>query len=306
MKILVTTPAGTIGRRILAELLAPEFSVRVIARNPSLLPQDIQEQVEVVRASTDNAATLRQALEGVEALFWCVPRESLETTNVRGHYERFARSACQAIREARTPRVVTISAGGKRLAGNAGPISGLHAMEDILNQSGGAIRHLRCIWLMENFLTQAHQICHDGILSYPMPGHIALPMAAATDIADVALRWLVRGDWKGIEAVPVHGATDISFNQSAEIFESVLERPVRYTQLSVDDYVRNMVRSGASVHHSSRLAAMFSELAGGISRGEPRTAESTTPTTLMTWSERELLPLFEPLVHQSETVMSTC
>ena len=60
MKILVTTPTGTIGRRILAELLAPEFSVRVIARNPSLLPQDIQEQVEVVRASTDNAATLRQ------------------------------------------------------------------------------------------------------------------------------------------------------------------------------------------------------------------------------------------------------
>src|SRR5438876_368743 len=133
MKILVTTPTGNIGRRVLVELLAPEFSVRVISRDPSRLPEEIREQVEVVRGSTDETATLRRALDGVEALFWCVPSASLDTMNVREHYERFAHAACQAIREARTSRIVTISAGGKRLAGNAGPISGLHAMEDILN-----------------------------------------------------------------------------------------------------------------------------------------------------------------------------
>ena len=58
---------------------------------------------------------------------------------------------------------VTISACGKGLARNAGPISGLHAMEDILNGSGAAIRHLRCGWFMENFLEQAESICQRGI-----------------------------------------------------------------------------------------------------------------------------------------------
>src|SRR5437870_4188848 len=159
MKILVTTPAGNIGRRVLSELLAPEFSVRVIARNPSRLPAEIREEVEVVRGSTDDPALLRRALDGVETLFWCVPTEPLQATNVRGHYERFARAGSQAIREAGTPRVVTISAGGKGLARKAGPISGLHAMEDILNQSGAAMRHLRCGWFMENFLRQAELIC---------------------------------------------------------------------------------------------------------------------------------------------------
>jgi uncharacterized protein YbjT (DUF2867 family) len=73
MKILVTNPTGKIGREIVRELLAPEFSVRVIVRDPARLPHEIREEVEVVRGSTDDAQTLRRALDGVEALFWCVP-----------------------------------------------------------------------------------------------------------------------------------------------------------------------------------------------------------------------------------------
>ena len=129
MKILVTTPAGNIGRRVLSELLAPEFSVRVISPDPDLLPEEIREQVEAVRGSTDDPVALRRALEGVQSLFWCVPTESLRESDIKSHYERFARAARQAVREAGTPRVVTISAGGKGLARLAGPISGLHAID---------------------------------------------------------------------------------------------------------------------------------------------------------------------------------
>src|SRR6266516_956735 len=300
MKILVTTPTGNVGRRVLRELLAPEFSVRVISRDPGRLPEELLEQVEVVRGSTDEAATLRRALEGVEALFWCVPTESSQETNARGYYECFARAGCRAIREAGTPRVVTISAGGEPLARNAGRISGMRAMEDILNQSGAALRHLRCGWFMENFLLQARQICQHGVLSYPMPGHIAIPMAAVTDIADVALRWLVRRDWAGIKAVAVHGPQDLSYDKAAAIIELVLERPVRYREVSSDDYVRDLVRSGASEHYARSQAAMFVELRRGVARAEPRKAESTTSTTLAAWVESELLPTEEALGPQSE------
>src|SRR5438093_11106550 len=116
MRILVTNPTGRIGRRVLAELLAPEFSVRVIARDPARLPEEIREQVDIVRGSAEDAVILRHALEGVEALFWCVPTESLEDTDIEQHYERFACSAWDAIRGARTPRVVTISALGNEAA----------------------------------------------------------------------------------------------------------------------------------------------------------------------------------------------
>ncbi len=287
MKILVTTPTGKIGHRVLRELLAPEFCVRVVVRDPSRLPEEIREQVEVICGSTDDAPTLCRALDSVEALFWCVPTESLQETNVEQHYERFACAGWQAIREVGTPRVVTISAGGKGLARNAGPISGLHAMEEILNETGAALRHLRCGLFMENFLSQARSIQTQGVLSYPMPGHIPIPMTAVSDVVDVALRWLVRGNWKGIEGVAVHGPEDLSFAEAAAILGRVLERPVRYERSLGQDYIRKLASLGASAPYAHSRVNMFAELARGVTRAEPRTLESTTPTNLAEWCARE-------------------
>jgi uncharacterized protein YbjT (DUF2867 family) len=291
MKILVTTPTGNIGRRIVRELLAPEFCVRVLVRDPARLPEEVRAHLEVVPGSLDDGARLRRALDGVEAMFFCVPPASGQTTDIRAHYERFARVAAAAIRTAGTPRVVTISAVGKGRARNAGPISGLHAMEDILNESGAAIRHLHCGAFMENFLCHSQAIAERGVLSYPMPGHVAIPMVAATDVADMALRWLVRRDWSGVAGGAVHGPEDLSYNQAAATIERVLERPVRYQEVAANTYVQSLVRHGASTGLAQSLVAMFAELATGITHAEPRTAETTTATKLSDWVREELLPL---------------
>ena len=300
MKILVTTPTGKIGGRILPELLAPEFSVRVLARQPARLPEEIREQVEVVRGSSDDAATLRRALDGVEALFWCVPTETFQEADVERHYERFARAGWQAIREAGTPRVVTISAGGKGLARKAGPISALHGMEEILNESGASIRHLRCGLFMENFLSQQRSIQRHGLISYPIAGHIPIPMVAASDIADVALRWLVRRDWDGIKGVAVHGPADLSYAEAAAAIGRVLERPVRHEEISVEDYVQKLAGVKASAAYARSQFEMFGALAQGIMRAEPRTPESTTPTRLGEWCGRELGQDMQSLPAESE------
>ena len=307
MNILVATPTGNIGRKVVPELLAPEFSVRVIVRDPNRLPAEIRNQVEVIRGSTDDAATLRRALDSVEALFWCVPSQPLQDTDAQSYYERFARAGSQAIRQAGTPRVVAISAGGKGLARNAGPISGLHAMEDILNESSAAIRHLRCGAFMENFLREAPAIAGRGVLSYPMPGHLAIPMVAATDIADTALRWLARRDWQGIAGVAVHGPEDLSHGQATAVMERVLERPMRYQEASANGYVQYLVGCGASAEYARSRVEMFAELAEGISRAEPRTVESTTPTSLSAWTGSELRPVVETIAPQPNWEMvSAC
>jgi uncharacterized protein YbjT (DUF2867 family) len=194
MKILITTPGGMIGRIIIPELLAPEFSVRVIARNPHRLPVEIRDQVEIVRGSIDYAGTLREALDGVDAFLWCIPRAPIGETNLRAYNECFARAASQAIREAETPRVVSIS---------ASPIFALHSSEEILNDSGAAIRHLRCAWFTSN-------------VSVPVTG-----LPAMTHIADLALRLLVRTDWRGIEALSIPGPEDLSFVHSAAAVPSI-------------------------------------------------------------------------------------
>lgn len=203
MRILVTTPTGSIGRRVVRELLAPEFSVRVLAHEPARLAPEVRQHAEIIRGSTDDAESLLRALEGAEAVLWCVPTEPWQVPNLRAHYEHHARVVCRALQQARTPRVVTISAGIRGLAPDADRISALQAMEDVLAESGAAIRHLRCGLLMENILSQAQSLSRHGIISRPLPENIRVPMVAASDVADMALRWLVRRDWTGVEGMQV-------------------------------------------------------------------------------------------------------
>lgn len=289
MKILVTTPNGNIGRRIIPELLSPEFSVRVITENPAALPAEIREQVEVVVGSVTDPATLLAALDDVESLFWCVPGAGKNETDIQGHYERFARVLCGTVRQAGTPRIVTISAVGRGLVRNAGPISGLHAMEEILNESGAAIRHLRCGLFMECLIPQARYIFDRGVVSFPISGEVAVPLVAAHDVADVALRWLVRDDWNGVERIAVMGPERLSFNQVAAVLEEVLERPVQYREAPVNQYVQSLTALGASVEYAHGLVQMFGELAKGLEGMEESIAGPGTSTRLAAWVERELM-----------------
>jgi uncharacterized protein YbjT (DUF2867 family) len=291
MKILLTTPAGTIGRRVLGELLAPEFSLRVIAREPARLGEEIRDQVEVVRGSSDDPAALRRALAGVEAMFWCIPTGALPDSDFRRHYQRFAHAARLAVREAGTPRIVTLSAAGKGLGRNDGAVSGLRAMEEILNECGAAVRHLRSVPFMENLLWQAQSICHRGILAGPIPGHVPISMVAARDVADVALRWLVRRDWAGIESLYVHGPEQLTGAQAAAITGRVLNRPVQYRAVSADHYVHALASSGAAVPYARSLVDIYADLADAMTDAPVHAAQSAAPTTLAAWVKSELVPV---------------
>lgn len=288
MKILITTPTGQVGRRIIPELLSPEFSVRVITENPAALPEEIREQVEVVVGSAAEPATMLAALDDIESVYFCIPTAPMAEKDVQGHYERFARVLSGAVQQAGTPRLVTISTVGRDLAQNAGAISGLHGMEEILNQSGAAIRHLRCGLFMESLLPQAPLILERGVFCFPIPGDVPLPMVAAHDVADVALRWLVRQDWNGIENPMVPGPERISCNQAAAVFEAVLERPVQYREAPANQYIQSLAVVGASVEYAQGMVQMFAELAKVDADSPVRLARPGISTSLAAWAEKEL------------------
>jgi CheY-like chemotaxis protein len=132
MKILVTSPNGRIGRRIVPELLAPEFSVRVIAREPERLAKEVREQIEIIRGSMDDAATLRHALDGVESVFWCVPTESFRERNIELHYERFS---CVQNDQHLSNKAPTTSSGIRTFVADDSPLM-LEKLVSILQRDG--------------------------------------------------------------------------------------------------------------------------------------------------------------------------
>lgn len=287
--IVVTTPTGNIGRQVVLDLLKTGESLRVIARHPHKLTDEVRNQVEVIQGSTDDTEVLIQALNGAESMFWCVP-QSYTQENVLDYYLQFTKAAAIAILQTQPSRVVTVSSGGKGIAKNAGAISALHTMEDLLNETGVAMRHLRCGNFMENFLWQIGAISHQGKFFYPFPGDYPIPMVATYDIGEIAAKWLIKRDWSGQDGVAVHGAEGLSLHQSAAIFSQVLGKPVQFQQISPETYYESMLKHGASPAFAQSLIDLFSEVAHGIYQAEPRTSETTTSTTLQQWATQVMIP----------------
>ena len=287
--IVVTTPTGNIGCQVVRNLLSAGESLRVIARYPHKLTDHVRDRVEVVQGSTDDAEVLIRALDGAESMFWCIPQSHTQV-NVLDYYLQFTKAAAIAIRQTQTSHIVSVSSGGRGRAKNAGAISALHTMEDWLNETGAAIRHLRCGNFMENFLLQAGAIAHQGKFFYPVPGDYPMPMVATCDIGTIAAEWLMKRDWSEQDGVAVQGAEDLSLHQSAAIFSQVLGKPVQFQQIPPEAYYESMLKHGSSPAFAQSLVDLFSEVSHGIYQAEPRTPETTTPTTLRQWATNVMAP----------------
>src|SRR5712692_3670653 len=71
--IVITTPAGQIGRQVLGNLLDSGEQLRVIARDPSQLPGGVREDLDIVEGSHGDAAVADKAFGGADAVFWLTP-----------------------------------------------------------------------------------------------------------------------------------------------------------------------------------------------------------------------------------------
>jgi uncharacterized protein YbjT (DUF2867 family) len=287
--IVVTTPTGNIGQNVLRGLVQSGETKRVIVRDASRLMPEVAGRIEVVQGSLDDIGVLEKAFAGTDTLFLCVP-QSNTPTDAREHYMRFARPACEAIRAQGVKRVVAVSSGGRGRARNAGPISALHAIEAMIEDSGAALRALRNGSFMENLLWQVEPIKRQGMFFYPLGGDVAKPTCAACDIAASAVRLLRDRSWTGHGGVGVHGPEDLSFNDMARIMTEVPGKPIRFQEVPGPGYKAQLTQHGSSEAFAQSLVDMFVEVGQGIYAAEPRTPETTTPTTFRLWCEQMLRP----------------
>lgn len=289
--IVVTAPAGNIGHQVLENLFGSGEQLRVIARDPLRLSPQIRERVEVVRGSHSDFDVVSRAFVGVDAVFWLVPpipvAESLEAA-----YLDFTRPACEAIRKRGVRRVVGVSALGRgtTLAGKAGLVTASLAMDDLIASTGVSYRGLTMPSFMDNILRQVEPIKRRGVFVSPISGDRKLPTCATRDIAAVAARLLLDPSWSGVDHVAVLGPEHLSFNDMAEIMSDVLEKPVRFQQLSFEAFKAGFIERGASEAFAQGMTDMMRAKNEGLDNAEPRTPDNTTPTSFRQWCEEVLKP----------------
>ncbi|MDQ0472158.1 NmrA family NAD(P)-binding protein [Labrys wisconsinensis] len=289
--IVVTTPTGDIGRQVVANLLDAGAPVRVIVRDPSKLSDDLRARVEVVQGSHADVEVVNRAFSGANAVFWLVPPDP-HADSLEAAYVDFTRPAAAALKTRGGKRVVCISALGRTtpFAGKAGHVTGSLAMADLIASTGIALRTLTLPAFMDNMARRAGAIKSQGLFSSPISGDLKQPTCATRDIAAVAARWLLDESWSGQENVAVLGPEDLSFNDMAEIMSEVLGKPVRFEQVTLEEYKAQFLRFGFSEAMAQGMTDMMDAKSQGLDLGVPRTSENTTPTSFRQWCEDILKP----------------
>jgi uncharacterized protein YbjT (DUF2867 family) len=286
--ILVTTPTGNTGSMVLQHLVEQGQDIRIFVRDPKKIPAHILEKVEVATGSLLNDTEFTEALQGCDTLYFCIPQSNTQE-DVNAYYEGFAKVAAKAIKNAGTKRVVYLSGGGKESSLQAGVATALHKGEDIINQSDASVRALRCPIFFESLLWQIAPLKKMGMFFLPIDGNYKSPQVAAKDIASKAVEFLIDNSWTGVEGVAVHGASDISHNDIAAQLSELAGKPIRFQQVSREDYVKTLLGHHSTEAFANSLTDMFVAIGEGLYNTEPRTQASTTPTTIKEWLTENLV-----------------
>jgi uncharacterized protein YbjT (DUF2867 family) len=287
--IVVTTPTGNIGHQVLEKIIDGGEPIRVIARDPSSIPSATRRRVEVVQGSHGENDVVNEAFEGADSVFWLCPPDP-RAESVEAAYVDFTRPAAHALRSRGVKRVVAVSALGRgtMMARNAGYVTASLKMDDLIASTGVSFRELTMPSFMDNILRQVEPIRSRGMFFSPISGDRKLPTCATRDVAAVAARLLLDHSWRGQSSVAVLGPADLSFNDMGQIMSGVLEKPVCFQQIPFETYKNELIQGGTSDAMAQGMVDMALAKNEGLDNAEPRTPQSTTPTSFRQWCDEVL------------------
>ncbi|HEY0780163.1 MAG TPA: NAD(P)H-binding protein [Gemmatirosa sp.] len=295
--ILVTTPTGHIGSRVVNQLLAAGATVRVFVRDPARLADDVRDRVDARTGTLEDVATLTDALRGADAAFFLVP-PNMTADDWPAFYREIGHNMAEAARAAGVHRAVFLSSLGAHRP-DLGPVTAAGKVEEILKPVIRDLAILRPGYFFENAFGTIGTIAQTGSTFGAQPGDLAFPQVATRDIGDVAARWLLDASWSGQPIVGIHGPRDLSLAEQARLIGEAIGREVRYVEVPADAIAEAMRGMGMS----PSVVASYREMITGYAasryeRPEARTPETTTPTEFADWARTTLRPAFEAAAAQ--------
>lgn len=292
--IAITGATGNIGRKITKTLLDQGVKVLCIARHADGLIQFTDRGADAAAISLAQTDLLTEAFSGAEAVFAMIP-PNYQAPDFLAYQEMIGKSLGAAIQQAGVKYVVNLSSLGAHLPDKTGPIKGLHAQEQRLNQMEEInVLHLRPAYFMENLLMNVDMIKNMGIMGSDMRPDLKMPMIATRDIAAVAADHLVDRDFSGKSEIHLLGERDLSMAEVTRIIGRKIDKPdLQYMQFSYADTEKAMTSMG----FSADVAGLFTEMTRAFNEGlieARRTKQNTTPTAIEVFAQ-----IFPELVYGS-------
>jgi len=289
MSIVINTPTSNIGRALAARLLDAGERITVLSRDKKKVDELLRRGARVVEGSFEEPALLAEALEGAEALFWLTPPPA--RSDYYAWAIKCAKQAAAAAKKAGVRRAVVISSAGAHTGPGTGAVGPAREMENDFEAALPAVVSLRPGIFMENFLLSTDMIAKAGQIFTPLPAGKRWPLVATADIAAKAACWLLDRGWSGHHRVGVHGPKDLSTDEAAAIISSALGEPVKCVETTIDQARGALTGMGMPDFIVEIIIEMYVAFREGrLDQAEPRTPDTTTPTTLAEFARTTLVP----------------
>jgi uncharacterized protein YbjT (DUF2867 family) len=231
--ILVTGATGTVGREVVAQLLAAGQKVRAMTRNPA--KARLNSRAELVRGNFEDPDSLSAAVTGVERVF------SLTVGPQTGTHET---NLAHAAKAAGVRHIVKLSAMGGD-SENKNDIRKWHDEgEQAIRNSGVPLSVLYPGAFMSNALHWRETIRATGKV-FSNYGDGKLPPIHPRDIAAVAVRALITSGHEG-KSYMLTGPEALSVSEQVKILSDAIGKPIEYVPVSDDATRSGMQKAGLS------------------------------------------------------------
>jgi uncharacterized protein YbjT (DUF2867 family) len=272
--ILVTGATGTVGREVVAQLLAAGERVRALSRDPSKAHFD--GGVELVAGDLTKPGTLPAAVAGVDRVFSLAvgPQIGVQEDNL-----------AQASKKAGVRHIVNISVLGAGEAGRGGVAEWHNAGERAIQNSGIAWTFVRPGSFMSNALLWRGSIKNLGKVFSNYGDGRTTPIHPR-DIAAVAVRALTAPGHEG-KAYPLTGPQAIRIAEQVRILSDAIGKPIEYVPITDEVAREQMQKAGVPGPYIDALLPFGAHVRAGKAARVLDTVEQVTgkqPLAFAQWA----------------------
>jgi uncharacterized protein YbjT (DUF2867 family) len=265
-KILVTGATGNVGSGVVRDLRGRGLPVRAFVRDAGKAAAMFGDGVELVPGDFGDAASVRRAVDGVDALFLACANDPRQVEYETG--------VVDAARQAGVRRIVKLSALGAEVGSPVAFWDWHGRIEEHLRASGLPTVVLRPAFSMANLLGSAEQVRQTGSLFAPAAG-ARVAMIAPGDVAAVAAAALAEEGHDG-RTYTLTGPEAITFERVAEDLSAAVGRPVRFVPVPDEAARQALVETGMPEFVAGQIVAVFGFLRQGLQDRTTGVVRATT------------------------------
>lgn len=299
MKYVVLGSLGNISKPLAEKLIAAGHSVTVVSSKAEKIEQIAALGATPAIGSVEDVVFLTKTFNGADAVYTMVP-PYFGARNWKQYIAVIGKNYAYAIKSSGVKNVVNLSSIGAHMADGAGPVSGLHFVEEALDDLEGVnVLHLRAGIFYLNYLSSIGMIKEMGIMGGNYGKDSKLVLVHPNDIAEVAAEELQELSFKG-KYIRYVASDEKTAGELASTLGKAVGRPdLNWVEFKDEETKTGMMQAGVP----EEIASNYTEMGTAFRSGELISDYKTNrPTSFGKTKLETFVPYFAAVYAQPQSV----